>query len=275
MKKGINAWCFPNDMDIEDIFAMAKKEGFEGLEVNLSSDDGSYLTLENTKNDCDKLKALSEKYALPVSSISTGLFWRFSLTDNDSAIVEKAKSVARTMIDIATCLGTDTILLVPGKVTAEVSYKVAYERAVGALEELKDYASAKKVVIGIENVWNDFLLSPIEMRRLIDELGCEYIQSYFDAGNVLVSGYPHHWVEALAGCISKVHIKDYIRSIGNINGFVNLLHGDLDWKTFMCSLRKSGYDGYVIAELSPYKTNPTALIHDTSKAMDYILNLGK
>jgi hexulose-6-phosphate isomerase len=142
-----------------------------------------------------------------------------------------------------------------------------------ALKALSGYAEEKKVFIGVENVWNKFLLSPLEMAAFIDETGSNYVKAYFDAGNVLQFAYPQHWVEVLGKRIAKIHIKDFDGGIGNITGFKPLLQGDMPWAALMAALKAVHYDGYVTAELGAYRTHPSQLIRDTSAAMDYILSL--
>lgn len=273
MKKGINAWAFPADLSLEEIFKAAKQYRFDGLEINMGeASDGLSLTPESTESDYARILELSRTYNMPIPSVSTGLHWSYPLTSEDEAKREHGKLIVRKMIDAAAYFSADTILVVPGLVTPSVSYKTAYARSKASFLELKEYAQEKKVVIGVENVWNKFLLSPIEMAGFIDSIGSDYVKAYFDAGNVLQFSYPQHWVEVLGSRIAKVHIKDFDTSVGNMSGFRNLLQGDMDWNALMSSLEAAGYESYITAELSPYRTNPIQLIDDTSRAMDYILS---
>ena len=286
MKKGINAWCFPSGLTLAEVFSLASECRFDAIEINMSEasgdggglegvaqTDGGGLTLGISENGLAAIKKLSERYTLPISSISTGLHWRYSLTDPDDAIREKGMRIVVEMLDAAAYLGCDTVLVVPGAVTERVSYRKAYDRSLDAFMSLKKHAELKRVAIGVENVWNKFLLSPLEMAAFIDTVGSDYVGAYFDAGNVLQYSYPQHWAEALGRRIKKVHIKDFDVGIGNITGFKPLLQGNLPWDKLMAALREAGYDSYLTAELSPYPTNPVQLIKDTSAAMDYILNL--
>ena len=175
-------------------------------------------------------------------------------------------------------LGADTILVVPGLVGADfipgcevTEYDVAYDRSLEALTQLKEYAEKVKVNIGLENVWNKFLLSPLEMRDYIDKIDSPYVGAYFDVGNVVYSGYPEHWIKILGSRIKKVHFKDFKARVGNINGFVDLLSGDVNYPGVMEQLEKVGYDDYVIAEMGIYKNYPDQTIYTTSIAMDRIL----
>lgn len=288
MKKGVNCWCFPREYSLEKCIETAKKAGFDSIEINMSDggepvdktifdelsfSDSKALTTSSTPDEIRAIKEMAERYGIDTPSLSTSLFWSYPLTSNDIKIVEKAKEIVRKMIDAAVVLGADTILVVPGLVNEEVSYAKAYERSRESLKELAKYAEEKKVGIGVENVWNRFLLSPVEMRRFVEEIGSPYVGTYFDVGNVLNFSYPEYWIEVLAETIRKVHVKDFSTSVGNINGFTNLLAGDVNWKRVMEAFRKIGYDSYVTAELSPYKFFPENLIYDTSRAMESIFRL--
>jgi len=139
---------------------------------------------------------------------------------------------------------------------------------------MSSLAKKFKVYIAVENVWNKFLLSPLEMRKFIDEIGSEYVVSYFDVGNVLISGYPQDWIHILGKRIKKIHIKDFKTEIGNITGFVNLLEGDVNWQAVISALKEINYDNYVVAELMPpFKHYSEMLIKETSLKMDKILEL--
>jgi len=278
MKKGINICCFPDEFSLEQCFALACENGYDGIELNMLEDStqNPALTLNGKTDTPDSgwnaILKLSEKYRLPISSISTILHWKYPLTDSDPVKRQKGEDIVCQMIDAAKLLGCNTVLVVPGLVTKDVSYKTAYERSLEAFCKLKEYAEKAEIIIGIENVWNKFLLSPLEMAGFIDTINSTYVKAYFDAGNVLQYSYPEHWAEVLGERISKVHIKDFDVSIGNISGFTNLLAGDMDWKPLINTLRAVGYDDYITAELSPYKQYPEQLIKDTKHALDLILD---
>ena len=150
-------------------------------------------------------------------------------------------------------------------------YDVVYERALEAIKRLAPYAEKRKVIIGLENVWNKFLLSPNEMRDFIDEIDYPYVGAYFDVGNVILNGYPEQWISILGNRISKVHFKDYRRSVGTLDGFVDILSGDVDYPAVMKALEDIGYDDWVTAEVFPQGKYSESILDVTSKAMDIIL----
>ena len=285
MRKGMNSWCLPADMALEQLFETAKQAGFNSIELNMSEAkqnasittelglaDNAILTVEATTEQLNAIKKQSLDQELPISSIATALHWTYPLTSPEPETRRKGIEIAKKMIDACSYLGGDTVLIVPGVVTETSSYDTCYALAQEALTELAAYAEPLGIVIGVENVWNKFLLSPLEMRRFLDEIGHPSIKAYFDAGNVLQFGYPEQWVRILGERIAKVHIKDFRKDIGNIRGFTGLLGGDMEWEPLMEALREIGYKGDIICELSPYKANPSQLAADASKAMDYIVS---
>ncbi|KZE54651.1 xylulose 5-phosphate 3-epimerase [Brevibacillus parabrevis] len=268
-QKGINAWCFPKESRVEHIFQQAKEYGYKGVELNLDEGDAP-LHLEMTEGELTKLAQLARDHGLELPSVSTALLWKYPLTHNDAEVREKGIQVVEKMIEAASVFEARTVLVVPGLVTPEVSYDTAYERAREALVRLAKTAEAKQVHIGIENVWNKFLLSPLEMARLIDEVNSPWVGAYFDVGNVLQFGFPEQWIRILGKRIRAIHVKDFKTTTGNITGFVPLLAGDIPWARVAEALREIGYSGYIIPEISPYAYKPEQLVASTSEALDAI-----
>lgn len=276
MKKGINIWSFPQGT-IKDSLTLAKKAGFEGVELALNGE--GELSLNSTETEIKQVKAMADDMGLALYSLSCGLCWDYRLSDDDVKMRQKAKDMIKKQLETAKILGADTILVIPGVVNVvfsmpekKVAYDVVYKRALESLDELKTDAEQLKVNIGLENVWNKFLLSPMEMRDFIDKIGSEYVGSYLDIGNTLYCGYPEDWVRILGNRIKKVHFKDYRMQAGGLHGFVDLLAGDVDYPEVVKALSEIGYDGWVSAEMIPnYRYHTDAIIYNTSYAMDRIL----
>ncbi len=274
MKKGISIWAFPNQ-EPRDCFRMAKRFGYDGIE--LSFDESGPISPQSAETELMEIRKAAESHGLSLYSLASGLYWSISLTAEDPAERERAEQLVRKQLDAAAALGCDTILILPGMVSGlsaadpVVPYEIVYERAQAALLRLAEYAEKKRVTIGIENVWNKFLLSPMEMRDFIDRIGSQRVAAYFDVGNVVRDGYPEQWIRILGHRIAKVHFKDYKRAIGTISGFVELLAGDVDFAAVMRALREVGYDGWVTAEVFPSNSDFEAFLRKTSEAMDCIL----
>ena len=275
MKKGISYWSFAG-ADIKENLKLAKEAGFDGVEITLDAEGA--VTMDSTKEEILEIKKYGESLGLEFYSLASSLYWTYNYTSGNEENRNKAKEITKKQLEIASWLGCDTILVVPGAVYVPwepgeiVEYDVAYDRAQAALKELAPLAEQYKITIGVENVWNSFLLSPLEMKRFIDEIGSDYVKSYFDVGNVLYSGYPQQWIKILGSRIKKVHFKDYRVAVGSLDGFVDILAGDVDYIAVKIALDAIGYDNWVTGEMIPaYKQYSETIIYNTSNSMDKIL----
>ena len=256
---------------------LAKNAGYEGVELAL--DATGELSMQSTDDEILEIKAFADSIGLKLYSLSCGMCWDYRLSDDDEKVREKAKAMIRRQLEVAKLLGADTILVIPGAVNVEFShpeikipYDVVYARALEGINELKSYAEELKVNIALENVWNKFLLSPMEMRDFIDKIGSDYVGSYLDIGNTMYCSYPEDWVRILGKRIKKVHFKDYRVYAGGLHGFVDLLAGDVNYPEVINALLEIGYDDWVSAEMIPnYKYYTETIIYNTSNAMDKIL----
>jgi L-ribulose-5-phosphate 3-epimerase len=154
-----------------------------------------------------------------------------------------------------------------------ISYEVAWERALTIYRALGPVAERHGVTLCVENVWNRFLLSPLEMRGFVDAVASPAVRVYFDVGNVVVSGFPEQWLRILGQRIGRIHLKDFRTSVGTLNGFVMLLEGDVHWAEVMTAVREIDYNGYLTAEYGPYRHGPETLLAHLSTSMDRIIAL--
>lgn len=285
MKKSISVWSFYGDWSFEEKLRLAKEAGFEGFEPELAEEGQGPVHMGSTAAELAEVKAMAEGEGMELSGLATGLYWGANAASADAAVREQAKGILEQQIRCAGALGIDTILVVPGAVGVDfvpggevVPYDTAYERAQEFIWGAMPLAAEHGVTVGVENVWNKFLLSPLEMRDFIDSFESAHVGSYFDVGNALATGYPEHWISILGKRIKRVHFKDWRRAVGTVDGFVDILSGDVDWAAVMGALKASGYEGWVAAEMIPpvpfYKHCPEVLIKNTSEAMDGVFGLG-
>lgn len=289
--KGINIWSFDQTRTIRQSMQLAKEAGFEGIELALAAKGP--LSLQSSDEEILQIRKDAEELGLPINALATGLYWQFSLTSNREDIRERAKEVARRQIEIAKLLGADAVLVCPGTVGVDfapedvvpdaqdiaffagseiIDYEVAYERALAGLKELAPFAAQHQIKIGVENIWNKFLLSPLEMRSFIDAIGSPWVGVWLDVANMLMFGYPEQWIRILNQRIIKVHFKDFRCNVKSLDGFVDLLAGDVNWKAVKTALDQIGYAGWANAEMCPtYKQYTDQMIYNCSAAMDCIL----
>jgi L-ribulose-5-phosphate 3-epimerase len=263
---------------MDRILALAKEAGFEAIELDYGL--GRPLRAESSDEEARALRQQCLDAGLEVSSLASGIFWRVNLLSDDVDERSQAKEHVRHMVRLGAALEVDALLIVPGFVgpfesgpPVVADYQVVYDRAVGDFRELAVDAGQAGIVLGIETVWNKFLTSPIEMRAFIDAVGSPYVGAYVDVGNVLRTGYPEHWIRVLGPRVCKVHLKDYKVGIGNLDGFVDLLRGDVDFGAVMDALCEVGYDSDLVVEMFPSAETAGHRIRQAGEDARYILNL--
>lgn len=282
MKKSVSIWSFPATLALADKLRLAREAGFDGFEIDLSEDGP--LTLSSSRKEIEEIRKVAEQTGVQLSGLATGLYWNANAASNDPATRARAEAILKKQIDGAQILGLDAILVVPATVGADfipnceiVPYDTAWQRATDFIRTALPYAEKSGVRICVENVWNKFLLSPLEMRQFVAQFDSEWVGVYFDVGNTLALGYPEHWIKILGRQIGRVHLKDYRRAVGSVDGFVDILSGDANWPAVMNGLRGIGYDGWLTAEMIPpvpfYKFSPETLLFNTSRAMDAVMAL--
>lgn len=262
MKISASYWMFKGGLEAKRSISEAMKEaknlGFDAIELCIANE--GVLTHNTTQAQCEDIADTANKIGIQISSVASGQSWTWSPSASDPEIRKKIIDFTCKALKITKWLGTDAYLFVPGAVSvfflpdAEVvNYDVCYQRASKAVNQILPVAEETGVFLCIENVWNKFLLSPLEMRDFIDSFNSEMVAAYFDVGNVLLTGYPDQWIRILGNRIKRVHIKDFKLSIGTAEGFVDLLEGDVDFSSVKKALADIGYDGYVVGELLPFE----------------------
>ena len=239
IKKAVEFSMLPKSLSIGDAFQLAHDCGFEEIECP--------TTPEQPR--AEEMLAASKKTGLRIHSVMNQAHWASPLSSPDPAVVEKSLEGMRISLANAKLWGADTVLLVPAVVTAEVSYAQAWERSQRQIRKLIPIAQESKVIIGIEEVWNKFLLSPLEFARYIDSFESPYLKAYFDVGNVAISGYPQDWIRVLGKRIVKLHIKDF-KFEKNVASWVNLKEGQIDWHAVHAALEEIKYKGSASVELA-------------------------
>lgn len=224
-------------------FQLLRDLGYDGVELDSPND----LPLDEVLNARDKT-------GLDIPGLVNAVHWKRPLTDADPSVRQACVDSMVKALHDAKLYGATTVLLVPGVVNAGTSYKTAYARAGEEIAKILPAAEESGVSIALENVWNDFLLSPIEAADFIDRFNHPKLGWYFDVGNVLRYGRPTHWIEALGKRVLKIDIKEYslekMNSEGPWKGFdVELGEGDCDWAAVNKALSEIGYCGWASIEV--------------------------
>ena len=242
IQKAVLITMLPKELPYAERFALARQAGFDGIEMQTIADGTEAAAILDA----------SKKTGLRIHSVMNMDHWRFPLSSGDATVVNRSVAGMETSLRNAALWSADAVLLVPAVVDASISYRDAWTRSQQVIRErLLPLARELKIVIAVEEVWNKFLLSPLEFARYVDEFESPWLKAYFDVGNVVFYGFPQDWIRTLGPRIVKIHLKDFQldRPAGRFF-WKNLGEGDIDWTAVRRALSDIGYAGYVTTELT-------------------------
>lgn len=257
IKRGVWFGMLPEKLSIADRYKMAREVGFEVVQAPTEPDE----------RKAEEIKKAAEAAGIRIDSVMNMDHWKYPLSSSDRAVVEKSLTGMRASLHNAKLWGCDAVLLVPAVVNSQTSYRDAWTRSQKEIRTLIPVAEELKVVIAIEEVWNKFLLSPLEMAKYISEFQSPWIKAWFDVGNVLLYGYPQDWIHTLGSSILKVHVKDFKRKEDGY-AWVNLGDGDVDWAAVRQAFTDIGYSGSAVTEL---EGGDEAYLRDVVKRFDRLV----
>ena len=263
MKIGITQLLLGN-MSLQDVLDLCIDAKYEAVELTFG--ERTALDINMSQSEIDSVGKKCAIAGIEISSIIANYSDSGNLLSLDANQREKGIRSVHRSLEIAGLLAVDTILLHPGQLTVEGAYQEVWDNLLGVLRDCAAVAASNGAAIGLENVWNKFLLSPKETREFIDAVGSEWVGVYLDTANMMAYGFPEHWIRELGSRIKCVHFKDFKREA---HQFVNLLDGDTDWRSVMRELRSIGYDGYVVHEVG----GDRAAQIDIAKRMRRIVNM--
>jgi len=280
--KSLNYWSVPGGLegtlDPADFIRIAAENRFPAVEIAIG-DVGSAFGLDASEATCQALVREAERMGVKIASTASGLYWSRALGDASEDARSAAKHDLERMLQVASWLGVKTHLTIPGAVDVfflpdrpALPYAHVWKWASDGIRALLPTAERCGVRMGIENVWNKFLISPHEMAGFIDQFASPWVGAYVDVGNLQPFGHAEDWLRHLGRRVVGIHFKDFRKSVGTADGFVDLLEGDVNWPEVMAAIAEIGYDGPVVAEMIPYyRHHPLVRVANTSNAMDALL----
>ena len=259
-RKAVLVSMLPKDLSYADRFALAREAGFDAIEMQTIAE----------AEEAHEAREASTRAGLRIHSVMNADHWRFPLSSADRGVVDRGVAGMEASLRNAALWGADAVLLVSAVVDPATSYGDAWRRSQRVIRErLLPLAKDLAVVIAVEEVWNKFLLSPLEFARYVDELESRWLKAYFDVGNVVFYGYPQDWIRTLGPRIAKVHLKDF--QLDRPNGrfaWKNIGEGDIDWPAVRRAFDDAGYRGMFTTELSP---GDAVYLKDVSARVDRFL----
>jgi L-ribulose-5-phosphate 3-epimerase len=265
LKKGYMLNAFPGRaLPVGRQFELLAAAGFHGVEPR------SHL------NQDEVLRA-RDATGLEIPSVTCGTHSRMLAQPNPSAQQAGIDGIQQALRD-AKRYGASSILVVPGIVSESITYTENWERTQAGIRACLPLAEELGVKMAIENVWNNFLLSPLEAVRYVDDFKSTAVAFHFDIGNMMYLGWPEQWIRILGPRIAKVHIKEYSRkkmeTAGKREGFnVEYLEGDNNWPVIMKALDAIGYRSWAIVEPAyrPAGIEPAVRLRQISERLDRII----
>jgi hexulose-6-phosphate isomerase len=257
IRKGIYVSMLPRSLSYAERFKLAREVGFEEVECGTVTEAG----------EAQEIRTAAQTAGLRIHSVMNQAHWKFPLSSSDPKVIAESLQGMETSLENAHLWGADTVLLVPAVVSPQTRYADAWTRSQQHIRKLIPLAEKLKVIIGLENVWNKFLLSPLEFARYVDEFASPWVRAYLDLGNMVLFGYPQDWIRTLGKRIVKLHLKDF-RFKSRLAEFVPLREGDIDWVEVHKALAEIGYSGTATVELPG---GDEAYLREVSRRVDLIL----
>jgi L-ribulose-5-phosphate 3-epimerase len=255
LKKGVLITMLPKQMSYLDRFKLAVDVGFEGVEAQTVSDP----------KEADQIKEASEKAKIKIHSVMNMGHWEWPFSSPNPDDVKKGAERMEISMRNAKLWGADTVLLVPAVVKPDTTIPQAWERSQPHIRKLLPLAEELGVFIGVEPVWNKFLLTPYDTAKYVDEFNSRWVRAYFDVGNVVMYGFPQEWIRALGERIVKFHLKDFKYETRQ---WVPLREGSIDWKEVRKAIGEIKFSGYLTVELPG---GDEAYLREVSRRVDMIL----
>ena len=279
MIKGISYLSFENGLSnnesIDSALIQTQSNGFDALELSVSNE--GVINTNLSESECSAIRQKIDDSGVFVDSIATGMSWGISPTSDDAEVRKNSIKLHQDAIRVASHLDCKALLFVPGVVKSPISPEIVrYDRALDRLREainqMLPIAEELDVDLCMENVWNGFFYSPIELRDFVDSFESDKLGVYLDIGNLIgYQQYPPHWIELLNSRIKRVQIKDFQENFdwtGSFS-FCDLGAGDVPWKETVSALKSIQYKSTIIAEMLPWDET---ILSRTSVAMDQIFD---
>jgi hexulose-6-phosphate isomerase len=270
--KSICSVIFPPNTPLPECFKRAKAAGFDAIEIRMSEE----VSLDSTPDQMKQLADDAHKAGVMIASmwVSRPLS-QHPINSPDPGVRAQGVAALEKSIELAKYANCAALLIYPARLGSgaklEYSSQDTWDRVSDAFRQVIPSAERAKVILTPENVWNKFLLSPLEMRAFVDQFHSPWLQTHFDIGNCMQYGYPEDWILTLGSRIKRIHVKDYkLSTRGEQGRFVDLLEGDVNWKAVMAALVKVGYHGTLSPEIG-YKSSDPEQINKVSQALDKIL----
>lgn len=273
MKFGATQFSF-DQPKLPRVFEIAREVGFNAIELIPSDARDAMCLLTTVKAKAKDIRKAADKNGIALETL-LGSFWENTLCDPRPGRLEKCIETAKRSIEMANLLGATDLLVIPGVVEVPwnkdypaVPYEQCWKVATESIKKLIPHAKKHKVHLALENVWNCFLYSPLEMREFVDQFKSEWVGVYFDTGNHHFMSQPDDWIRTLGKRIRRIHVKDYNRAKSGLEAFCEILAGTVNFPRVRAALRDIKYDRTLIAEVGAKKPEEMSVVCESLKKIE-------
>ncbi|MEM2904745.1 MAG: sugar phosphate isomerase/epimerase [Candidatus Bathyarchaeia archaeon] len=250
MRMGFASFSFPRDTPIETVVNSVRKQGFQGLELNMWRGFQADIA-RLSHSDIGRIKRLCDEAGLEIPAIGC----HEGYTSPNPAVRAEALQRTRRCIDAAAGVDVGIVITMSGSLQRGQSFEQAWSLMVPAVAEVVDYASEHGITIAFEPHVGLIVDSVDTMLRLLKEVPSRHLKMNFDGSQFAVRGWDvPALVRRTAEHIVYTHLKDTRGIVPNFE-FLIPGEGDFDIKAFLVALRQVGYEGYVTTEISGMRSS--------------------
>jgi sugar phosphate isomerase/epimerase len=241
-----STWGMPT-VPIETAVAHCAALGFDGLELTVIPGwptDAAGLDPAARR----RLRALYDDHRLALSGLSGNVPLLAAAPDE----ADDAMARFRGYLDLAAELQRpgERLIVTTTSGGTPAGWESSRGRLVDRLGQLAAHAERAGVVVGVEPHVGAALRRPEQALWLLEQVGSPALALHFDVSHFNVQGFPMEAVVAqLAPHSAHAHVKDE-RGLAPDHAFLIPGEGGMDYPRYLRALRRAGYAGHVVVEIS-------------------------
>ena len=266
MKLGVNADIFPRAIGFDEMIRLTGDLGYSGIEFNVQAYD--VLPRLWDKRRRRDLLALAQENGVEFPSICMNTHRTWSFADPDPHIREAGVGLLNEIIDLAVDLEAGIVLLCAWDGEG-LEPETSWELFKASLSQSIPMAEEKGIRLALEAVGCDFLLTSVDLMRMISEIGSDCLGIYLDVGNAASIDLPvADEIRAAGQRACQMHFKDTEAQF--FSQTVPLGEGIVDFEEAVRALEEIGFDGDVLVEVPAAPDDPIRIARESKVFLDVL-----
>ena len=178
---GLYEKSMPSTLTWVEKLTIAKKSGFDYLEISIDESDAKLARLDQPTNE---IKEAIQKTGVPISSMCFSGHRKYPLGSHDKEIQKKSLEIMKKAIDFAADLGVRIIQLAGYDVYYETGDLYTNHDFETNLKKCVEMAAEKGIVLGFETMETPFMDTVEKAMRYVNLVSSPYLGVYPDIGNL-------------------------------------------------------------------------------------------